>query len=122
MNSYTFGINGSWFFVALFVLISFAFSYYVYRRTVPPISRSRKGVLVFLRTMALSLLMFVLFEPVIGMISSSEVMPKLLVMLDNSESMKLQDAGGDRQEQYKNAIESSAFSDMDQSSYASQYV
>jgi hypothetical protein len=114
MNSYTFGINGSWWLVALFVLLSFAFTYYVYRKTVPPISKSRKGILVFLRTMALSLLIFVLFEPVIGMISSSEIMPKLLVMMDNSESMELQDAGGDRKEQYQNAINASGFAEMDQ--------
>jgi hypothetical protein len=121
MNSYTFGINGSWLLVAIFIIVSFAFTFYTYRRTVPPISRSRKSILIFLRTTALSLLIFVLFEPVVGMISSSEVMPKILVMLDNSESMKLRDAGGERDESYMQAIDNSDFEELEESALISTF-
>ena len=81
MNSYTFGMSGSVWWYVLLVLIGIAFTVYTYRYTVPPVSKSKKTLLMVLRSIGLSLLLFVLFEPVISIISGKEEDPKLAVLI-----------------------------------------
>ncbi len=109
MNTYTFGISGSWWWLILSVIIAAGFSIYTYRRTVPPVSRAKKTILVTLRSSALALLLFMLFEPVFTTITGTEKAPKLAVLLDNSMSVAHKDAKIDRKEDYKKAFNNSDF-------------
>ncbi len=84
------------FVVALLVLIAVAVSALFYRHTVPPIPRRRKIVLIVLRSLALSLLLIFLFEPLVRLISSSTQNPALAVLIDNSKSLKITDKTGNR--------------------------
>ena len=82
--------------VALLVLIAVAVSALFYRHTVPPIPRRRKIFLIVLRSLALSLLLIFLFEPLVRLISSSTQNPALAVLIDNSKSLKITDKTGNR--------------------------
>jgi hypothetical protein len=113
MNSYNLGISGSWLLLILLLLISATFTLFTYYRTNPPINRGKKTFLIGLRTLALSLLIFSLFEPVLTGIRSKIIAPKIAVLYDNSLSMKLEDAGGERINKYKSAVNNSKLNDYD---------
>ena len=109
MNSYYLGISGSWWLTALLIIIAVAFSIFSYRTTVPQISSARKIVLITLRSIALSLLLFILFEPILTIIRGTQDAPKLAVLLDNSLSVSKLDALGDRKISFLKAIDNSNF-------------
>ena len=113
MNSYYLGISGSWWLAILLIIIAVAFSIFSYRTTVPPISSTRKIVLIILRSIALSLLLFILFEPILTIIRGTQEPPKLAVLLDNSLSVSQSDALGDRKIIFRKAIDNSNFLSID---------
>jgi hypothetical protein len=76
-------------FLAL-ILIT-AYSYYVYRYTIPQINKSKKILLVSIRVLALLLLCFILFEPVLNLNRKLILEPANLVFIDNSRSMTIKD-------------------------------
>ena len=85
----TFSYSPLFFFAALLVLG--AYTVYVYRYTVPAVSRSRKILLVVLRTLALLLLLFVIFEPILTLTKKVVLKPVNLIFVDNSRSMQIKD-------------------------------
>lgn len=107
MNSYTLGITGNWLFPILLILIAVSYGYYSYRHTVPPISGGNKSILISLRSIALAILLFILFEPVLTRISSSLEPPRIAVFIDNSISSGETDAKFNRKQLVKQAIENS---------------
>ncbi|MFH1052024.1 MAG: hypothetical protein V1779_13975 [bacterium] len=109
MNSYTFGINGSWWLFILLMLLSIGFAIYNYRYTIPPISQRKKMILISLRSTGMGLLLFLLFEPLISLVSGKEESPVLAVLLDNSHSAAMTDASGSRKQKYFEAIDASDF-------------
>lgn len=115
MTSYSFGLSAPWWLPVLCMILALGLSLWVYRVTVPPISTARKVVLILLRTLALSILLFILFEPVLNLITITEEPPRVVVLFDNSQSMAMKDASVDRKEVYTQAIRSlditSAFGD-----------
>ena len=78
-----------YFFLALILLGGY--SYYVYRYTIPPVSKSKKIFLVSLRTIALLLLLFIFFEPVLTFTKKVILKPINLIFVDNSRSMRIDD-------------------------------
>ncbi|MBI1803393.1 MAG: VWA domain-containing protein [Ignavibacteriae bacterium] len=67
-----------------------------YRYTLPPIPRKRRIVLLFLRALALVLLLLILFEPLLRLINRNEQKPVVAVLLDVSQSMGMVDGAGNR--------------------------
>ncbi len=114
MNSYSFDLAGSWWLLILAIIVGFGFAYYTYRRTVPPVSGAKRTILMTLRTLALALLLFALFEPVLTIISGKQEPPKVAVLLDKSESVAATDALGDRKKLYDEAIEKSGIKGLDE--------
>ncbi|MBS4001251.1 MAG: VWA domain-containing protein [Desulfobulbaceae bacterium] len=112
MNSYYFGISGSWAVLIIISLALIAFSIWSYRKTVPEITPRRKTLLTVMRALALVLLLFALFEPVYTAIRGSMKEPVVVALLDNSLSMSLDDAGGDRKSGYKKSMEESALEQL----------
>ncbi len=112
MNSYVFGISGSWWLLALLAILSAALSVYYYRITVPPVAPMKKRLLITLRSAGILLLLFTLFEPILTIISGVEKDPKLVVLFDNSLSMTQRDAGTNRNSQYRDAFGQSRFSEI----------
>lgn len=78
------------FLVIAFLLIG-AYSFYVYRYTIPQVNTLQKIILVSLRTLALILLIFIFFEPIVNLAKNEILKPINLVFIDNSRSMKIED-------------------------------
>ncbi|MCG6913291.1 hypothetical protein LJE86_05190 [bacterium BMS3Abin03] len=91
-----------YFFIAL-ILIGL-YSYYVYRFTIPQVSRAKKIILVSLRTAALLILLFIFFEPILSLTKKIILDPVNLIFIDNSRSMKIDD-GTNRTAKVKNISE-----------------
>lgn len=113
MNAFNLGINGSWLFVLLLSLVAGVGTYFYYRYTMPPISRLPKIILFTLRWLALSILLFLLFEPVYTRVFGDVIEPKIAVFIDNSLSVKMKDASIDRDKQIRMAIRKSGILNED---------
>lgn len=88
----------------LFLILGFivlaAYAFYVYRFTVPDIPPSKKSILIILRTLAILLLLLVLFEPIITFAKKIIIEPTNLIFVDNSRSIQIKD-GTKREETEK---------------------
>ena len=114
MNSYTLGITGSWWIFALCALAGIALSWWSYHVTNPPLGKMRRFVLGSLRALALSLILFALFEPVLSMIRASLSDPRLAIIIDKSLSMALKDGSIDRSKAMKQALASAKLESLDE--------
>jgi len=95
-GNYFVEIKGSFFFFFSLIIISAVWSFFVYRRTVPPASSYWKITLGCLRFFALLIILFLLFEPVIKYETQKSLKPLLPVVIDDTQSMHLKDRLGDR--------------------------
>ncbi len=93
--------GGSTLLLLLFSAILIALAYFFYRFTLPPLPSRTRLVFSVLRSVALVLLLLVFFEPIIRLIHNSKQPPQIAVLIDNSQSMAIHDAAGDRAEQLK---------------------
>lgn len=71
------------------IAAAFGFAVWSYRTTLPPVSSARRRGLIALRTGGITLLLLALFEMVLSSTSVTPEQPRVLVALDNSESMTL---------------------------------
>ena len=83
------GISGGWAFILLIVLC--AAVWWSYRRPAPGLSRWRRGLLAALRMLLVTLFVLLLVKPVLMITLNDPVREKLLVLLDDSESMGIKD-------------------------------
>jgi hypothetical protein len=97
----TFSFNPIFFFAALILLAAYAA--YVYRYTVPQVSPAKKFFFVSLRTLALLLLLFIIFEPILTLARNTILEPRNLIFIDNSRSIKIED-GTEREENIEDFI------------------
>ncbi|MCX7737344.1 MAG: VWA domain-containing protein [Candidatus Kapabacteria bacterium] len=112
MNSFNIGFSGSVWIYLLLVLIGLGLTLYTYRVTVPPITNFFRTILIILRTLAISLLLFVIFEPILTRITANIVKPKVAVLIDNSLSVALNDSRGNRKQELIKAIDNSGIKDF----------
>ena len=75
--------------LALCVLLAGGITYWSYRTTTPSVSSGRRALMGGLRFLALTLLFFLLFDPILRMLDDQEEPPVLAVLVDNSASMPL---------------------------------
>ncbi len=78
------------------ILIAFLYAFYVYRYTLPAVAASKKFLLASLRSIALILLLFIFFEPILSMTKKEVSEPVNLIFVDNSKSILIDD-GTDRE-------------------------
>ena len=97
-----FSFNSIFFFIGLIILA--AYSFYVYRFTLPPVSKTKRILLIFLRSLALVLLLFIFFEPVLTLTKKNILTPINLFFFDNSKSITIDDVTN-RREEIKSLIE-----------------
>ncbi len=71
-------------------------AYLYYRTTLPPISGSRRWLLLVLRGTTLAFLLLLLLEPIVRVVSTTSHPPVLTVLIDNSKSLSMTDALGHR--------------------------
>ena len=82
-------LGTSAFLLALSVLAAGGASYWAYRQTTPPLARGPRLLMGSLRFLALSLILFLLFEPVYRSLDANEQPPLLAVLLDDSQSLRV---------------------------------
>ncbi len=82
----SFQIN--WFLLAAFALLLAGYTIFVYRTTVPEISRQKKIFLTLLRILALVLLFLLIFEPLLKIENKKIIQPVHYFFVDNSKSLK----------------------------------
>ena len=97
-----FSFNVIFFFVGLIILA--AYSIYVYRFTLPPVSKAKRFILTLLRSLALIILLFIFFEPVLTLTKKNILTPINLFYFDNSKSIKIDD-GTNRVDGIKNLMQ-----------------
>jgi hypothetical protein len=84
-------LSAAWFVGLLLLLISGFLSYLYYRHTLPPVSRGRRILLGTLRGIGLFFCALLLVEPLVRLIHTSTLPPTVAVLVDNSQSMTLED-------------------------------
>ena len=77
----------------LCIAVAGGLTYWTYRATVPSLNAGRRVLLGGLRFLALALICFLLFEPVLQRFQSTERPPVLAVLVDDSQSMQVVTAG-----------------------------
>lgn len=82
-------LGSSFLLLVALVLVAGGLSYWTYRRTTPPLSGGRRVLMGGLRFLALSLILFLLFEPVYRNLDEDEQPPLLAVLLDDSQSLRV---------------------------------
>jgi CARDB len=90
-------------FIAIIVIAGY--SYFIYKFTIPPISTSKRIILITLRSLALITILFIFFEPVLSFTKKVILEPVNLIFIDNSRSIIIDD-GSNRVENEKSIAES----------------
>ncbi|MCZ6774930.1 MAG: hypothetical protein O7D34_00555 [Ignavibacteria bacterium] len=112
MPSIEFGFAAATFIIVISVLVVCTLSFLFYRYTLPPVARSKRILLTVLRALSLSLLLILLFEPLLRLVFSSQEPPVLAVLIDNSKSLQIVDKGGDRRQALIGALATPALQDL----------
>ncbi len=94
--SFSLSLASGWFLLILLILAAVAWSIFAYARTVPEITTGRRILLTSLRAIGLSLLVFIVFEPILNLLREETLEPRIALVMDNSASMTIQDPSGDR--------------------------
>ncbi len=122
LSTFALSFAESVFLLLLLVVVALLFSMWVYRRTVPEITRGRRITLIALRSSALAVLLFLLFEPVLNLQRSEEVPPRVAVLLDNSKSLTVEDAGIPRADRMKQFVASTSYTSVEGSGEKSAWL
>jgi hypothetical protein len=88
----------------LAIILFIGFTVFIYRYTVPQISRTKKILLIIARTLSLALLLLTIFEPTLTIINKNILKPITLFFIDNSKSIAVDD-GFDKSNKILNVID-----------------
>jgi|YelNatPaOPRAMG01_1025707.scaffolds.fasta_scaffold00372_12 hypothetical protein len=91
------------FYFVIGLLLIAAYTFYIYRYTIPQVSTIKKMILVTVRALGLLCLLFAFFEPVLSLARKKNIQPINLVFLDNSRSMQIND-GTNREATIRNFV------------------
>jgi hypothetical protein len=116
----TFG--GSALILILLVLLGALLAAVFYRYTVPPVARRRRILLSLLRAGSLCLMVLLLFEPFFKVISSTTDPPTLAVLIDNSESMRIDDPNQARADILQSVLASEALQRLSENAKLRYYT
>ncbi len=105
MNAYGVTIALPWWLAVLTLSIAIALSVWAYGRPLPMLSPRQRLLLGILRGLALSLLVFALWQPAVSLVTSRSTEPRVAVLLDNSASMRLRDPAGPREAAYRRTLQ-----------------
>lgn len=99
-----FSIDGNiWILLGISILLVL-FTIYSYYYTIPEISKNNKTILILLRSFSILLILFLIFNPKLIYSSYKEIQPRLALLLDNSQSMKIKDRTYDRHAIYSKIL------------------
>jgi len=91
-------LSPSGFFLFLAAAVAIILSLFAYHRTVPPISRGTRYLLICLRALAVFFLLLLILEPILRLVRRESKPPTIAILVDDSKSMSLADKTGNRSE------------------------
>lgn len=100
-------------FALLGLLAAFAVAWWSYRFPVPPQPAAWKRAFIALRTSTLWLMILLVGQPVVSLIDRSTVPPLVEVLVDDSQSLTLTDAGGDRRSILQQTLNDPSFASLE---------
>ncbi|MCB9206204.1 MAG: hypothetical protein H6611_02625 [Ignavibacteriales bacterium] len=80
-------LSESTYLLILGIFLILIYTIFIYRTTLPPISNLMKWTLISIRTVALFLILFLLFDPIIKISSTQIIEPETLIFIDDSRSI-----------------------------------
>ncbi|MCK5033524.1 MAG: hypothetical protein KAS18_07815 [Calditrichia bacterium] len=86
-----FHINIPFFIILILAIIAGVYTYFYYRKTVPPVSEKIKIFLGILRGTATFLILSLLFSPQLKLVWQNETNPEIIIAIDKSASMQITD-------------------------------
>ena len=75
----------------LLALSAFFFSYFIYKETTPPVSRTLRNVLLIVRFFALLGILTLFFHPIITIQDTFVQKPDIAILIDKSKSLQIED-------------------------------
>jgi hypothetical protein len=106
LPSIEFSFSASPVYATLLIVLAAGLSYFFYRFTLPPVTRSRRVTLSILRGAALALVLLLLLEPVLRTSFVIHHPPVVAILADRSASMTIVDRTGNRADQIKKLLTS----------------
>ncbi len=103
--------TSSTFLLIIFCLAAVLASYFVYRKTVPPVHLGWRILLMSLRASAIIAIIILLFEPILSLTRKHHEKPVVAVLVDNSASMGLVDNKVNRPEVLQQMLASDLFTE-----------
>lgn len=85
-------LNGNVITLILAAVILIIFTVFIYKITVPQVTRMKKIILVSIRSFTLVMILLLIFEPIVRINTIKIEEPKNLIYIDNSQSIKLADS------------------------------
>ena len=92
LNSFSIFTTGSLLLILLFITLLAAFSFFIYKYTIPKISSRLRTLLVIIRSLILGLILFLIFEPALSFIKKEKVESGTYIYIDNSNSIAAKDS------------------------------
>ncbi len=74
------------------IIIIFIYSYFIYKYTIPKVTALIKTILYIIRSVALLLILILIFEPVLTITYQKIIDPKIFLFTDNSKSLAVKDS------------------------------
>jgi hypothetical protein len=87
LGSISISLHINWLQLILFAAIFGLYTYFIFKYTIPVISKRLKIFLIILRTVSLILILFVILEPVLTIKNKKTIEPVNLIFIDNSKSI-----------------------------------
>ncbi|HET6513313.1 MAG TPA: hypothetical protein VFH43_14055 [Candidatus Kapabacteria bacterium] len=85
--------NGSLWVLLAALAVGVGLAVWTYQRTVPRTTTAKRTILIVLRSLGIAALLFAIFQPVLTSTTTNELVPKVALALDNSQSMQLPQQG-----------------------------
>ncbi len=92
LESFNISLNGSLVVILLGIVVLSVLVYLSYKITIPVISKPLKILLIVLRILALTSILFIVFEPQVSLTYVDKIEPKVAVFIDNSRSISFKDS------------------------------
>lgn len=105
-------LHGSVIVAIALVLLGMGAAFGYYRFTLPPLPPRRRVTLSVLRGISLSLLLLLLFEPIIRIVHRDDQAPRIAVLIDDSQSIGITDRTGSRADQVRRWLDSHPLSGL----------
>lgn len=109
MPEISLSITGSILLLLLGAIVATGLTFFFYKTTLPPVTTRLRVGMAIIRSLALTLLLMLLFEPLLRLIHRSDQPPTLAVLVDDSHSLTIADGGVERAVRLRSFVERNPF-------------